>query len=74
MERTIISQVYRRRYNFLVRDGSRTQDWVLSKTPGRSQLTQQQVREFQALCLRLGRPCCIQDHVAGSLPQTHTHT
>jgi hypothetical protein len=67
MERTIISQVYRRRYNFLVRDGSRTQDWVLSKTPGRSQLTLQQVQEFQALCLRLGRPAPVQHNVTGTL-------
>lgn len=67
MERTIISQVYRRRYNFLVRDGSRTSDWVLSKTPGRSQLTLQQVQEFQALCLRLGRPRPVQHNVTGSL-------
>lgn len=67
MERTIISQVYRRRYNFAVRDGSRTCDWVLSRTPGRSQLTLQQVQEFEALCLRLDRPRPGQHNITGTL-------
>ena len=69
----IVSHVYRRRYDFARRDGARTQEWVLCKTQPRARLTQVQRREFEALCSRLGRPALVQDHVAGTQPQTHTH-
>ena len=74
MNPEIVSQLYRRRYDFARRDGARTSEWVLCKTQPRARLTQVQIREFEALCSRLGRPALIQDHVTGTLPQTHPHT
>lgn len=66
----IRSQLYRRRYDFARRDGSRTQEWVLCKTEPEAQLTQVQQREFAELCSRFGRPVSGDDSVTGSLPQS----
>jgi len=63
----IVSTVYRRRYDFARRDGARTSEWVLCKTQPRARLTQVQIREFEALCSRLGRPGGIQYYITRPL-------
>lgn len=68
----IRSQLYRRRYDFARRDGTRTQEWVLCKTEPEARLTQVQQREFEALCSRFGRPVPGDDSVVGSLPSQGT--
>lgn len=66
----IISQVYRRRYDYVNRRATPAAEWVPTKTPGRNRLNQQQLQEFEQLCLRLGRPSQIQHYITGALPLT----
>jgi len=57
----IVSTVYRRRYGA----------WVPSRTPGIRCVNQQQIREFDAICSRLGRPGGIQYYITRPLTLTH---
>lgn len=70
MPTKITTRLYRRRYDFKNRNGSRTNEWVECKTLADRDLTAQQQQEFEALCSRFGRPRPGNDSAVGTFTQT----